>query len=38
MIVKVFSLMLSVNEARFLVQHESCDCKYGLNESACNSK
>ena len=38
MIVKVFSLMLSVNETRFLVQHESCDCKYGLNESACNSK
>ena len=35
--VKVFNLMSGVNE-RFLVQHESCECKCGLNEGACNSK
>ena len=27
-----------VNETRFLVQHESCKCKFGLNESVWNSK
>ena len=32
----VFSLILWVNETRVLVQHESCECKCGLNESACN--
>ena len=36
--VKVFNLMSGVNETRFLVQHESCECKCGLNESVCNSK
>ena len=36
--VKVFYLMSGVNETRFLVQHESCECKCGLNESVCNSK
>ena len=36
--VKVFILMSVVNETRFLVQHESCECKCGLNESVCNSK
>ena len=30
--------MSGVNETRFLVQHESCECKCGLNESVCNSK
>ena len=30
--------MLWVNEARCLVQHESCECKRRLNEDACNSK
>ena len=34
--VKVFILMSGVNETRFLVQHESCECKCGLNESVCN--
>ena len=34
----VFSLILWVNETRVLVQHESCECKCGLNESACNWK
>ena len=24
-------------ETRFLVQHESCECKHELNESLCNS-
>ena len=27
-----------VNEARLLVQHESCEWICGLNESVCNSK
>ena len=26
-----------VNKTQFLVQHESCECKCRLNESACNS-
>ena len=30
--------MSGVNKTRFLVQHESCECKCGLNESVCNSK
>ena len=34
--VKVFDLMSGLNETRFLVQHESCDCKCRLNESVCN--
>ena len=38
MIVKVFNLMSGVNEAKFLDQHELCECKYRLNESICNSK
>ena len=36
--VKVFNLMSGVNKTRFLVQHESCECKCGSNESVCNSK
>ena len=35
---KVFNLILGVNETIFLVQHKSYECKYGLNESVCNSK
>ena len=30
--------MSGVNETRFLVQHESRDCKCGLSKSVCNSK
>ena len=30
--------MLGVNETQGLVQHESCQCKYGFNESVCDSK
>ena len=30
--------MSRVNETRFLVQHESCECQCGLNENVCNSK
>ena len=30
--------MSSVNETRFLVQHESCEWKCRLNESLCKSK
>ena len=33
--VKVFNLMSRVNETRFLVQHESCECKYRLNGNVC---
>ena len=33
----IFNLMSGVNETRFLVEHESCECKCGLNESVCNS-
>ena len=36
--VKEFSLTSRVNETRFLVQHESCECKCRLNEGVCNSK
>ena len=35
---KVFNLVPGVNKTRFLLQHESCKCKFGLNESVCNSK
>ena len=31
-------LMSGVNETKFLVEHESCECKCELNESICNSK
>ena len=36
--VKVFNLISIVNETTFLVQHESCECKCGLNERLCNSQ
>ena len=36
--VKLLNLMAGVNKTRFLVQHELCKCKYGLNESVCNTK
>ena len=36
--VKVFNLISGVNKVRFLVKHESRECKYGLNENVCNSK
>ena len=35
---KVFNLITEVNEARFLVQHESFECKCRSNEIACDSK
>ena len=38
MIVKVFHLISVVNETRFLVQHESCDCKCQLNENVYKNK
>ena len=34
--VKILSLISVVNETRFLVQHESCKYKCGLNKSVCN--
>lgn len=30
--------MSRVNGTKFLVQHESCECKCRLNENVCNSK
>ena len=36
--VKVFNLIAWVNETRFLVQNEFCECKYQLSESVSNSK
>ena len=36
--VKVFKIMSGVNETRFLVQHESCECKCRLNEKVCYLK
>ena len=36
--VKVFNWMLRVNKTRLLVEHESCKCKNGMDESECNSK
>ena len=35
---KVFNLMMWVNETRFLVPHESCECKFEMNESVCNPR
>ena len=35
---KVFNLMSRVYETRFLVQNNLCECKWGLNENACNLK
>ena len=34
---KVFNLTSEVNETRFSVQHESCECKCEFNEGVCNS-
>ena len=36
--IKVSNLMLETNETKFLVQHESCECKCRLNENVCNYK
>ena len=36
--VKVFNLMLEVNEKRLSVQHKLCECKCRLNENTCSSK
>ena len=35
---KVFNLVSGVDETKFVVQHESRECKCRLNESVCNSK
>ena len=36
--IKKFSLISWVNETRFLVLDESCECKCNFNESVCNPK
>ena len=36
--VNVFNLMSKINETRFLIQHELCKCKCGLNENLYNSR
>ena len=33
---KVFNLVVWVNKAKFLVQHESCECKKLDSWSSCN--
>ena len=38
LIIKAFSFLSGVNQARFLVQHELRECKCGLKESVYNSK
>ena len=37
MILKVYNLTSRVNETKCFVEHESCECKRGLNESVYNS-
>ena len=37
MILKVYNIISGINETRSLVQHESYECKCGLNESVWNS-
>ena len=38
--VKIFNLISRVNETKFLVQHEPCECKCRLNgnKNVCTSK
>ena len=36
--VTIFNLISGVNETGFLVQHDSSECKFRLNESVCDSK
>ena len=36
--VKVFNLMSGTNETRHIKRHETCKCKYRLDESVCNNK
>ena len=36
--IQAFYLISGINETRFLVQHESCDRKFGLIEGVCNSR
>ena len=35
---KVFNSLSGLNETKFIVQHESRECKCGLNENVYNSK
>ena len=37
MILKVCHVISGVIETKYLVQHEWCNCKHGLNKSASNS-
>ena len=34
----VFGLMKKLKETRFVAQHDSCECKYKLDEYVFNSK
>ena len=36
--VNIFNLKSGVNDTKFLVRHQSCECKYRLNKSIGNSK
>ena len=35
--VKAFNIITNTNEAKAMVKHISCDCKYKFNSSTCNS-
>ena len=35
--VKALSMIVSKNEAKALVEHISCDCKYKFKSGTCNS-
>ena len=36
--IKVFNLILSTNETRYIKWHETCKCKCRLDVSVCNNK
>ena len=36
--VKVFNLISTTNETRYIKRHETCKCKYRLDASVCNNK
>ena len=36
--VKVFNLMSEVNETKFLVEYEPCECRCRLNKTICKSR
>ena len=35
--VKAFNMITNKNEAKALIEHISCDCKFKFNSTVCNS-